>query len=100
MLKTRINAVVIVSATPSPFPSFCFVPQYSYLSCDDITGGFSGAELIAICRDAAMHAIEEEEETKSGDLKIAMRHLMRSVKGTKKQITSEMIKFYDRFRRS
>lgn len=84
-----------------PFDPYCilFGIQFGCLARDDVTGGFSGAELIAVCRDSALHAIEEEEETKSGDPKIAMRHLLRSVKGTRKQITSEMIKFYDRFRR-
>lgn len=73
--------------------------QLALLSSDEITGGYSGAELIAICKDAALFAIEEEEEVKSGNPRVAMRHLLKSVKGTRKQVTSDIIQFYERFRR-
>jgi SpoVK/Ycf46/Vps4 family AAA+-type ATPase len=79
--------------------SLIFALQLAYLSSDEITGGYSGAELIAICRDAALFAIEEEEEAKSGKPMVAMRHLLKSVNGTRKQVTSDIIQFYERFRR-
>jgi transitional endoplasmic reticulum ATPase len=70
--------------------------------------GFSGAELVALCRDAAFSAIEDSEEDLedlgSTDtihtqalVKIGMRHLTKSIAETKKQITPQMIDFYAKF---
>lgn len=77
------------------------------LSRDNITGGFSGAELVAICREAALYAIEEHEEnedmasTSTSNLPlIHMKHLLKSVQNVKKQITPEMLQFYARFQRN
>ena len=78
------------------------------LALDSVTGGFSGAEIVAICREAALFAIEEDEERiESGisenksQLKplIGMRHLLKSIHGMKRQITPGMLNFYDRFRK-
>mmetsp|Transcript_13637 Transcript_13637/g.39103 ORF Transcript_13637/g.39103 Transcript_13637/m.39103 type:complete len:1100 (+) Transcript_13637:284-3583(+) len=60
------------------------------LSREEITGGFSGAELIAICREAALYALED---CGSG-AKIGRKHLLRSIESTKRQITPEMLAFY------
>ena len=73
--------------------------KVSELAAEEITGGFSGAELIAICREAALYAIEEESDDIKGEApKIGMRHLLQSLKGMKRQITPEMLHFYDTYR--
>ena len=66
---------------------------------------YTGAELIAICREAALFTIEEEDEQKQqhqteggGMPKISMVHLLRSLKGMRRQITTEMLDFYATFR--
>ena len=73
--------------------------QISSLAAENVTGGFSGAELVAICREAALFAIEEDEETtQTGKPIICMRHMMKSINGMKRQITPEIIDFYAKFR--
>merc|ERR1712194_665831 len=74
------------------------------LAKDEITQGFSGAEIVAICREAAFYAIEEKEDFPENyvDLKteapqIQMKHLLKSCKTMNKQITPEMLQFYSRF---
>ena len=64
--------------------------QVLELSREDITGGFSGAELIAICREAALFALEDC----GGGARIGKKHLLRSIESTKRQITPEMLDFY------
>ena len=73
--------------------------QISVLASDGMSGGFSGAELIAICREAALFAIEEDDErmTGSGSPQIAMRHLTRAIEGMQRQITQAMLDFYASF---
>lgn len=53
-----------------------------------LTEGFSGAEIVSIVTDAALKALEMDEE------KIKFNYLLDTVKEIKPQITSEMIKFY------
>jgi len=60
------------------------------LAKDEITGGYSGAELIAICRESALYALEDSGR---GAI-IGRRHLLRSIESTKRQITPEMLAFY------
>lgn len=64
--------------------------QVLELSREEITGGFSGAELIAICREAALFALEDC----GGSARIGKKHLLRSIESTKRQITPEMLDFY------
>jgi len=64
-----------------------------------MSGGFSGAELIAICREAALLAIEEDDEhmEASGSPQIAMRHLMHAISEMQRQVTPDMLAFYASF---
>jgi SpoVK/Ycf46/Vps4 family AAA+-type ATPase len=64
-----------------------------------MSGGFSGAELIAICREAALLAIEEDDERMeaSGSPQIAMRHLTRAISEMQRQVTPDMLDFYASF---
>lgn len=71
--------------------------DYQQLAADETSGGFSGAEIISVCRDAALLAIEEDDEEMSeGDtLMIRMRHLTSAIKTTPRQVTRAMLDFYD-----
>mmetsp|Transcript_11438 Transcript_11438/g.17387 ORF Transcript_11438/g.17387 Transcript_11438/m.17387 type:complete len:143 (-) Transcript_11438:160-588(-) len=72
------------------------------LSEDVVTGGFSGAELVAICREAALSAIEGAgdgpPDPAEGPLRVRMAHLRAAAAGMKRQITPEMLRFYESFR--
>jgi len=79
------------------------------LASDEVSEGFSGAEIVAICRDSSLLALEEadfrELEPKSGDdsaidVAIEMRHLVAAIEGMKRQITPDMVEFYKSFRSS
>jgi SpoVK/Ycf46/Vps4 family AAA+-type ATPase len=73
----------------------------NHLARDDISEGFSGAEVVAICRDAALLALEESEElTADSTPKLHMRHLLRAITSMQRQITPEMLDFYASFRKS
>ncbi|GKY98704.1 hypothetical protein MPSEU_000826700 [Mayamaea pseudoterrestris] len=71
------------------------------LAHESVSGGFSGAEVVAICRDAALLALEEADDLMAEHLPVLeMKHLLSAAKDTKKQITPEMLEFYTSFRRS
>eukprot|EP00804_Cyclotella_cryptica_P000553 CCRYP_009971-RB/>CCRYP_009971-RB protein AED:0.02 eAED:0.02 QI:1196/1/1/1/1/1/3/90/701 len=69
----------------------------SVLASDEISKGYSGAEIIAICRDAALHAIGEMDD-QCVTPQICMKHLLRSMSDMKPRTTSEMLQFYESFR--
>lgn len=50
--------------------------------------GFSGAEVVAICKEAAMFAME------AGELEVKHDYLDKALKAIKPQITSDMLQFY------
>ncbi|KAF9133968.1 hypothetical protein BGW39_008455 [Mortierella sp. 14UC] len=58
------------------------------------TEGCSGAEVVALCQEAAMKAMEESLEIEA----VAARHFEQALKGMTRRITPEMIRFYDEFR--
>jgi SpoVK/Ycf46/Vps4 family AAA+-type ATPase len=69
------------------------------LARDDVSGGYSGAEIVAICRDASLLALEEAGDYgNAARLRIEQRHLLRAISGMKRQITPEMIAFYTSYR--
>lgn len=80
--------------------SFADDIDISRLAEDEISGGLSGAELVAACRDAALMALEEADDTESGlgIPRIAMHHLLQTLSSMERQISQEMIDFYDAFR--
>ncbi len=63
----------------------------------DLTEGFSGAEVVTICREAAMIAIERDLENASS---IDMSHLSEAIGRWKPQITESMLSFYRNFQSS
>ena len=75
--------------------------QISELAGDDYTKGFSGAETVAICREPTFYDIEADEEViHSENPMICMRHMVKSIKGMKGQITPEMLEIYARSQRA
>ena len=64
----------------------------------------SGAEVVAACRNAALAALEEDnnleqlDSTKAGPI-IQMSHLEKSLVTAERQITQEMLEFYASFQR-
>ncbi|KAG7343980.1 AAA family ATPase, CDC48 subfamily protein [Nitzschia inconspicua] len=79
--------------------------DFSLLVDEKISGGLSGAELIAACRDAALKAMEEYEDAlETGPNKdpakipiIQMEQLINSLVEMERQITSEVLEFYASF---
>lgn len=80
---------------------------------DDVSHGLSGAEVVAACRNAALLALEEHDVTtstmsdegsknqeKEHGPAIRMKHLLDSIEGMERQITTNMLDFYDTYRRS
>jgi AAA family ATPase len=55
------------------------------------TEGFSGAEMVAVCREAALDAIEEDPAAQC----VSRRHLEAAVNRITPQITQEMCNFYE-----
>ena len=63
------------------------------------SNGFSGAEIVSICREAALYAIEEIDQLNDGnEPMIKMKHIEQSIKSTNRQITPQMLDFYHSFR--
>lgn len=62
--------------------------------------GFSGAEIVSICREAALYAIEEIDKMnhQGNEPMIKMKHIEQSIRNTKRQITPQMLDFYKTFR--
>jgi AAA family ATPase len=54
----------------------------------DKTEGFSGAEVVSICNEAAIFAIDEDAEF------VTQAHLVKAAEELKPQITQKMLQFY------
>jgi AAA family ATPase len=54
----------------------------------DKTEGFSGAEVVSICNEAAIFAIDENADV------VTQAHLERAIAELKPQITEKMLDFY------
>ncbi|KAF9406876.1 spermatogenesis associated protein 5, partial [Podila epigama] len=60
----------------------------------DRTEGCSGAEVVALCQEAAMKAMEDNLEIEY----VSKRHFEQALAGMTRRITPEMIQFYREFR--
>jgi len=58
-----------------------------------VTSGYSGAELAALCREAALFAMQEDMCAKL----VCSRHFDAALKAVKPQITEKMLRFYETF---
>ncbi|ORX78441.1 AAA-domain-containing protein [Anaeromyces robustus] len=70
-------------------------PDVDFNALNQKMEGFSGAECVALCQNAAIHAMEEDIHT---DM-IYQRHFEKALKNITPRITKEMIEFYDNFRK-
>ena len=82
----------------TPFSIHLSISQISALSSDNVSKGYSGAEIVALCRDAALHAIGDMDDGLIDRPQIHMSHLLRSINDMKPRTTKEMLKFYSSFR--
>ncbi|CAG8718116.1 6851_t:CDS:2, partial [Cetraspora pellucida] len=60
----------------------------------NLTDGFSGAEIVSICQEAALCAMDDNLEAKE----VRLEHFIRALSSFTRRITPEMIQFYDKFR--
>ncbi|KAK9371307.1 P-loop containing nucleoside triphosphate hydrolase protein [Lipomyces kononenkoae] len=58
------------------------------------TDGCSGAEIVALCQEAGLQAMNEDIDSPC----IAQSHFNKALKGLNKSITPEMVRFYEEFR--
>jgi len=59
------------------------------------TDGFSGAEIVSLCQESALCAIEENTQATG----ITVHHVERALSRRKSQITKSMLEFYETFSR-
>ncbi|PWA02713.1 hypothetical protein BB558_001141 [Smittium angustum] len=69
-------------------------PDVSPEALSEMSDGFSGAEVVSLCQEAAMAAMEEN----IGAEQVEMKHFKSVRLNFKLQITKEMIEFYEEFR--
>ncbi|MCD6402893.1 MAG: AAA family ATPase [Candidatus Aenigmarchaeota archaeon] len=58
-----------------------------------MTEGFTGADLEALCREAAMNAIRENKKAKE----VKMKHFEKALEIITPSVSKELIKFYEKF---
>mmetsp|Transcript_12202 Transcript_12202/g.20392 ORF Transcript_12202/g.20392 Transcript_12202/m.20392 type:complete len:151 (-) Transcript_12202:799-1251(-) len=101
ILKIELSRMPLEESTvrqespPSPPPAAA-ASSSSSSTFDDLTfhelvsatDGFSGAEIVAACSEAAMLAIEEAKSA------LSVEHLLRAIRAVKPQITPRMLQFY------
>ncbi|KAJ1821319.1 AAA+-type ATPase [Coemansia sp. RSA 2599] len=61
----------------------------------ELTDGFSGAEMVALCQESAIAAMAEDADATC----VYMRHFEGCLRGFKKRITPEMLRFYADFQK-
>ena len=100
----RIDHIMYVSPPDLTSREDIFRIRIAKMSCDPLvdvrllaveTEGFSGAEIVAVCREAAIKAMEEDLNVEF----VSQRHLLSAIEQITPQITPEMIHFYDHFRK-
>lgn len=100
----RIDSILYVSAPDIDSRKSIFSIQLKkvpaaedvdFLELAELSDGFSGAETVAVCQNAALIAMEE-----SLDAAVVRRsHFLAAIAKTTKRITPEMIKFYSDFQK-
>jgi transitional endoplasmic reticulum ATPase len=102
----RIDRMIYVGPPDAESRKQIFELSLCGRSCSDdidipylsgLTSGFSGAEVVAMCRDAALLALEESEEHLDVAPMIQMKHLVAAIQDSKRNITPAMIAFYAAF---
>ncbi len=64
-------------------------------ACVAASEGFSGAECVAVAREAALLAMADDMDAAT----VSHRHLSSAIAGVKPQITADMLRFYASFQR-
>ncbi|KAJ8327454.1 AAA+-type ATPase [Batrachochytrium dendrobatidis] len=99
----RIDSILYVSPPDADSREQIFRIQTNRMACSDdvdlkklaeLTEGFSGAETMAVCQEAALHAMEEDLHA----LCVFQRHFIDAIKRITPRITPRMLEFYDNFR--
>lgn len=62
--------------------------EFDFSELVQLTSGFSGAEIVGACAEAAMLAIEAEAQS------LRCEHLLQAIRSVKPQITPTMLQFY------
>jgi len=62
--------------------------EFNYSELVQLTNGFSGAEMVGACSEAAMLAIEAQAQC------LHYEHLLQAIRAVKPQITPTMLQFY------
>jgi transitional endoplasmic reticulum ATPase len=57
------------------------------------TDGFSGADLEALCREAAMQALRENKNAKE----VTMKHFEKALKDLRPSLGKDVLEFYNQF---
>lgn len=99
----RIDRLIYVGPPDLPTRSEILRLQLAKIPCSmdvgvdelaRLTDGFSGAEVVALCQDAAIEAMDDSVDAEC----VEMRHFSRCLTTFKKRITAEMLQFYDKFK--
>ncbi|KAJ1820067.1 AAA+-type ATPase [Coemansia sp. RSA 2675] len=99
----RIDRLIYVGPPDAPTRADIFRIQLRRIACSPsvsadalakLTDGFSGAEVVSLCQEAAIEAMTEDPDAQC----VEPRHFERSLAGFKRRITPEMLQFYADFR--
>ncbi len=74
------------------------VPLASDVDLEDLatrTEGYSGADLAALVREAAMNALREDVNARE----VKMKHFLQALKGVQPSLSDELVKFYEEWSR-
>ena len=71
-----------------------FYVRVFFLCLQACTEGYTGAEMVAVCREAALAAMEEDVFVK----KVKWRHYQIALQRVRPQTTASMLRFYKEFK--
>ncbi|KAI8893192.1 P-loop containing nucleoside triphosphate hydrolase protein, partial [Globomyces pollinis-pini] len=99
----RIDSILYVSPPDFKSREAIFKIQLKKIPHEDsidiselsrLSEGFSGAETVAVCQNAALLAMQEDINTDT----VLESHFLKAIRSTTKQISNEMLEFYRVFR--
>ncbi len=67
------------------------------IASDTISHGYTGAEIVSICRDAALLAIGGMDDGNLEPPQIRLCHMLEAIKNLKPRTTAQMLYFYDSY---
>ncbi|CAG8438553.1 16248_t:CDS:10 [Acaulospora morrowiae] len=104
MRPGRIDRILYVGPPDLMSRREIFSIQLKKMSCGldvdaeefaSMTDGYSGAEVVAVCQEAAMCAMDEDLDAKE----VRRDHFLKALSSFTRRITPEMIEFYENFRK-